>query len=328
MRPITDKAFLFRTFPVDPRRRVKFDPDVPVRFTLYQSEQTVCEILGGYNTSNSYNLMDYFVSRWFEIASSKWSQITGTSYPKRFSFEDINRLKSLSPILTYSTEELLQINNSLAEIFNRFRDYIVFEDVGDREMRKHPSLARLSSKELYNVIDRTSQAEIRTTYPLRIIKGSKYKTHLGWFNRLNADNSPWSHIYGYQLLSERRGTDGRIIERNYRFVFNTFLGVLIIHNTICKGWWDVNLGLYGVSADAQLLYRYLIIVGSRSKNNLISYVGHRLARREKQKRRLIVSIESILNELVAAELLSKFEISEGNKNYLSFEINKKKTNRG
>ena len=110
----------------------------------------------------------------------------------------------MTPILKYSDQELFKIKDNLIEVVKYFEDYIIFEKISDREMRRHPSLQRLSSKELYNVIERTSQAKIKTHYPLRVLKGSKYKSHFGWFNLLNADNCPWSHIFKYRLLSEER----------------------------------------------------------------------------------------------------------------------------
>ena len=116
------------------------------------------------------------------------------------------------------------------------------------------------------------------------------------------------------------------MERVYKFVFNTSLGIAMIHNAICGGTWSINPNLYQVSGDAQLLYRYLVITGSRGKNHRVDYIGHRLGWREKQVNRLTASIESLFSELLNAGLIVGFEKSTGNLGSCLFhyEIRKKK----
>ena len=86
-------------------------------------------------------------------------------------------------------------------------------------------------------------------------------------------------------------------ERIYRFGFNSWLGLAMIHNTICGGYWTVNTKLYEVSGDAQLLYRYIVISGARTNNQRIDYLGHRIGLRETQKGRLNEMIKCLLKEL-------------------------------
>jgi hypothetical protein len=97
-----------------------------------------------------------------------------------------------------------------------------------------------------------------------------------------------------------------VIERIYKFGFNDLIGLGMIHNTICGGTWSVNSKLYIVSGDAQLLYRYFIISGSRSKNHRIDYIAHRIGYREKQKSRLIKCIGRLFEELKQVELIKSY----------------------
>jgi hypothetical protein len=115
-------------------------------------------------------------------------------------------------------------------------------------------------------------------------------------------------------------------ERFYRFGFNSLLGLAMIHNTFCGGSWSVNPKLYQLSGDAQLLYRYVVISGSRMVNNRTDYIGQRIGLREKQKRRLAGMVESLLKELQVAELIENVKISlNAKRNYLcSFGIAKSK----
>ena len=83
MRVLSDKGIQFRTFPVIPRKRVKFDEDVPVIYTEFGSNNEVFKCQGGFFTHNTYRLLDFFVSYWFEIASKNWMQKVGSKYPKK-----------------------------------------------------------------------------------------------------------------------------------------------------------------------------------------------------------------------------------------------------
>ena len=69
MRTLSDKAIQFRTYPVISRKRIKYDPETPVEFTEFESTVPAFKCLGGYFSHNTYRLLDYFTSHWFEIAS-------------------------------------------------------------------------------------------------------------------------------------------------------------------------------------------------------------------------------------------------------------------
>jgi hypothetical protein len=312
VRHIADRGILWRTFPVMPRKRVKFDPETPVEFTLFQSNEVVFRCLGGFFTHNSYNLLDWFASYWLEIASRKWRDKFGEDYPKTFKGGQIDNLSKLTPISSSSREGFLGLRENFFEIAPHFEDYAFMPQIADSIMREHPSLKRLSSSKLSRVIDRTSRARIKTIYPVRVVDGRKGGRRFGWFYASNlGDSDPWSELFRYRLLDEKRGKDGRVTERVYRFGFTGLIGVLMIHNTICGAFWEVNPGLYGVSPDAQLLYRYLVVAGSRIGKNRLDFIGYRIARRERQEKRLTRALERILGELVDAGLLEGFEVTRG-----------------
>jgi hypothetical protein len=309
-----------------PRKRVKFDEKKPVVFIEPGSDLPVFKYLGGYFTHNSYRLLDYFTSHWFEVARKKWTQEFGGKYPKNFGGKALEKLAVLTPMFNGNGSSSVQLENDLLDLCRSMQDYAIIEEVSDRQMRKHPSLKGISSAELFEIIKKTSKARLKTNYPVRSLKRKGKKTFIGWetWSNLN-DTASWSKLFDYRLLDEKKGADGRIIERIYKFGFNTPLGIAMIHNTICGGFWSVNTNLYQVSADAQLLYRYLVITGSRKKNNSAEFIGYRIGWREKQKKRLASRLEALFQELCEAKLITSYVLSSNcQSGYLfSFEIGKR-----
>jgi len=329
MRVVTDKGIHFRTFPVIPRKRVKFDPEETIEYSLFGSDEVVFKCKGGYLTHHSYNLLDYFTSHWFKTAAKKWAIKFGEKYPKKLDYQHIENLKRLTPILDYAREDLFDLKSDLIELVHELKDYVFIEKISDAEMRKHLSLKGITSRDLFHVIDRTSKVKLKAIYPIKIIKGLKNKKFLGWFNNVDIEsNSTWSGLFKYRLLDEKTAKDGRIVERIYKFGFTELLGVLMIHNTICAGFWDVNPAVYNLSQDAQLLYRYMVIAGSRIKKNRLDFVGHRLGRREKQPKRLAESLEPVLREVENSGLIKNVDITSGGKKcyYCSFDVVKREKN--
>jgi hypothetical protein len=279
-------------------------------------------------------LLDFFVSYWFEIASKDWMQKFGSKYPKKLYGQNVENLTALTPMLKTDYEDSRQLQSDLIEVCQALRDYVIIDEISDIEMRKHPSLQGISSVNLLNIIEKSSNTKLKTMLQLRMIKGNKKKPYLGWSNLSILDESaPWSKLFDYRLLDGRKGNDGRVIERIYRFGFKSLLGIAMIHNTICGGFWSVNPKLYQVSGDAQLIYRYLVITGARWKNNSIEYIGHRIGWREKQKSRLCSRLKPLFEELCTAGLINSYNLLPCNRNsYMySFEIknkgSKKKTGR-
>jgi hypothetical protein len=328
MRALSDKAIQFRTFPVIPRKRVKFDQNETVNFTEFNSKNILFQCEGGFFTHNSYRLLDYFTSYWFEVVCINWTKNFGGKFPDKITKENIDNVMAMTPISTSTDNGLLQLTDGRIELFQRLKNYTLIEEISDIEMRRHPSLKGITSSGLNEIISRTSQVKLKTIYQIRSIKENKKRKYFGWITFSNlSDQAPWWSLFDYRLLDERKGKDGRVIERIYKFGFNSSLSLGMIHNTICGGTWGMNPNFYKVSGDAQLLYRYLVITGSRRKNNRVDYIGHRIGWREKQKKRLVDRIGWLFTELQEANLILSFEIS-GNKyrGYLiSFEFSKRST---
>lgn len=325
MRTLTDRGILWRTFPVIPRKRVKFNPDEPLEFTLFESNDPVFRCLGGYFTHHSYNLLDWFVSRWDEIAGRIWIEKFRQDRPSSLK-NQLEYLPKLTPILSWRKEQLFELNQNLPELFQHFQNLAIIPQVSDLEMRKHPALERLSSKGLNEVIERTSKVKIKTIYPIRILDPKQKRFE--WFYEINLkDTDPWSHLFEYRLLEEIKSQSGKVNERIYKFGFTGLFSLLMIHNTICGGYWNMNPKLYQVSEDAQLLYRYLVIAGSRNQVNRLEYVGHRLGWREKNKKRLAEAFKPILQELVELGLIQGFNIfvQKGKKYFCSIDVGKRKS---
>lgn len=311
MRALTDKGIMFRTFPVVPRKRVKFDPEVAVVFSEFGSENAAFQCRGGYFTHHSYRVLDYFVSHWFEIARRNWTAKFGGQYPTKYFGDSLKNLTELTPILNMAGNGSLNLEHDLLGLCQSMVDYVVIDSLSDRVMRSHPSLKGISSEALKNVIDRTADARLKVIYSVRTIKSIKNRQVLGYSNWSNlGDDQPWSKIFDYRLVDEVKGADGRILERVYKFGFMNPLGVAMIHNTICGGSWSVNQALYQLSSDAQLLYRYLVITGSRRKNNTAEFLAHRLAWRETQKARIIQRLKNLFEEMLKAGLIQNYEAIE------------------
>ena len=322
MRSLTDKAIQYRTFPVVPRKRVSFDENAPVITSLFESDTPIFKCQGGYFTHHTYNLLDFFVSDWFKTFNGKWRMKYGSNFSNKIESQTIERLSEISPILQMKQIEIGELANQRIDHFQQLRDYTIIEEISDVDMRKHPSIGKLSSSNLSKVIEKSSNTRIKTEYPLRVIKEKGKRKILGWKTVTNiSDHLPWSSLFEYRLLEEKTGNDGRVNERIYKFGFNDLFGMTMIHNTICGGTWSVNPKLYSVSGDTQLLYRYLVIAGSRFKNHRIDYIGHRLGYREKQKSRLTRCIRRLFEELEDAGLIKNFECQNNShgKIYFSFE---------
>jgi hypothetical protein len=307
MRILSDKAIQFRTYPVVPRKRVAFDEDTLVNFMSFGSDAPVFKCLGGYFTHYTYNLLDFFVSSWFEIFNRKWTEMFGGNFPKKIDDQVIARLSELSPMLQMNHINAVELTDHRIDLYQQLKDYTVIPEISDADMRKYPSLKGISSAKLYEVIEKSSRVKIKTDYPMRVVKENGKRKMLGWISLTNlTDRAPWSKLFEYRLLTEKKALDGRVIERIYKFGFNDLIGLGMIHNTICCGTWSVNPKLYTVSGDAQLLYRYLIIAGSRSKNHRIDYIGHRIGLRENQKSRLSRCIERLFEELKQSRLIRSY----------------------
>ena len=321
MKILTDRGILWRTFPVIPRKRIKYDPTVPVEFCLFESNDPVFKCLGGYFTHNSYNLFDWFISYWHEIGVKKWIELFREDYPLVFRKNHLESLMRLTPILRYKKDDLFELRNNLPELFHHFQDFGRFE-VSDLAMRSHPSLQRLSSRELHDVIEQTSNSRIKTIYPIRVLDTGRRGKPFAWFYEMNLkETDSWWQPLSYRVIEEIKGKDGRINERVYRFQFADLLPILMIHNTLCRAFWTVNPNLYGLSPDSQLAYRYLIIAGARLKYHRVDFIGHRLGRRERQAKRIASALNPLLQEIENAGLLSKFTQSTLDRKYFfSFEV--------
>jgi hypothetical protein len=322
MRSLTDKGLQYRTFPVFPRKRVIFDEGAPVITSLFESDIPIFKCQGGYFSHHSYRLFDFFVSYWFEIFTRKWKEMFGGNFPKKIDDQVIERLSELSPILRLNKFDASVFTDHRIDLFQRLGDYTIITAISDIEMRKHFSLNGLSSKKLFEIIDKTSKARIKTEYPMRVVKEKGKRKILGWESINNiSDLLPWSSLFEYRLLKEKTGKDGRVNERIYKFAFNDLIGMAMIHNTICGGTWSVNPKLYNISGDAQLLYRYFVITGSRSRNHRVDYIGHRIGWKEKQKSRLTRCIRRLFEELKESGLILSYDCQNNShrKIYFSFE---------
>ena len=213
MRILSDKAIQFRTYPVVPRKRVTFDEDTPVDYMSFGSDAPVFKCLGGYFTHYTYNLLDFFVSYWSEIFNRKWVEMFGGNFPKKIDDQVIQRMSELSPILRMNHINTVELTDYRIDLYQQLNDYTIIPKISDVDMRKHQSLKGLSSSKLHEVIDKSSRARIKTDYPLRVVKENGKRKMLGWNSLANLrDQAPWSKLFDYILLTEKKARDRHVIE--------------------------------------------------------------------------------------------------------------------
>jgi len=311
LKTLTDKGINYSTFPTRDGKRFGNNSTVLSEFKLFNSIVVVCQVYGIFD-HNTHRLLDFIISYWAEIVKRNWLQDFNESYPTTFKKNNMEKLIRFDSLLRLKDEEQITLHEHMIDHLLKFKDYIEIEAISDRTMRSHPALKSLSSKTLYRIIDNTAHVNIKTRYPIHIVKNN----YLGWYlNSRPEIDTPFSKLLQYRLLEEKKAKNGRVIERVYRFKFTSHLNMLMIHNTICGGTWNVNPNLYCVSGDAQLLYRCMVIGGSRRLNNSIEFISHRMGWKEKQAGRQVRSIERLLNELINFKLLKDFEIvTNGRKN--------------
>ena len=142
---LSDKAIQFRTYPVIPRKRIKYDPETPVEFTDFKSSVPSFKCLGGYFSYNTYRLLDYFTSHWFEIASRQWTEEFGGNIPKALAGHDLDRLKLLSPLFGNCSADGVDLTSDIFGLVRGYNDYITINAISDRQLRKHPTLHGITS---------------------------------------------------------------------------------------------------------------------------------------------------------------------------------------
>ena len=121
MKILSDKAIQFRTYPVVPRKRVTFDEDSPVDYRSFGSKVPVFKCLGGYFTHHTYNLVDFFVSYWFEIFNRRWMEVFGGNFPKKIDDQLIQRPLELSPILRMNQFDTAELTDYRIDLFQQLK---------------------------------------------------------------------------------------------------------------------------------------------------------------------------------------------------------------
>ena len=160
--------------------------------------------------------------------------------------------------------------------------------------RQLPFLKKYSSKQIWEMIVRTSECKFKMKLPIRFFEKGKYHNY-PYVNAHCASNL--FTLAGVNASSTAK--NGNILERDYEIRFDTFLGYFFIQNSI-SCYTDLLPGhFYEMSSYAQLFYRLLILPYYNGTKIPISL--------EEIKARLVLKSENFMCRKVVGRILDELE---------------------
>jgi len=160
--------------------------------------------------------------------------------------------------------------------------------------RQLPFLKKYSSKQIWEMILRTSECKFKMKLPVRFFEKGKYHNY-PYVNSNCASNL--FTLVGVNASSTAK--NGNILERDYEIRFDTFLGYFFIQNSI-SCYTDLLPGhSYEMSSYAQLFYRLLILPYYGGVKIPISL--------EEIKARLVLKSENYMCRKVVGRILDELE---------------------
>jgi len=120
--------------------------------------------------------------------------------------------------------------------------------------RTFPIFKKYSSKQIFELIKKTSECRFQFNYPIRLYDGKKYSNFEYTLPRCT---SRLFQVTDHQV--SRISKDNKILERYYEITFDTFLGYFYIQNLLSCYMDLLPIHFYQMSDYAQLFYRLLIL---------------------------------------------------------------------
>lgn len=200
--------------------------------------------------------------------------------------------------LSHVDKEFGKIKNPLMILLN------------DGNLRKElPFLRKYSSKQISNMIIRTSQCILWMNYPICFYNGKQYQLfpfgNFGYSSRL----------FTLEIINESKVSKNKnVLEREYRIRFDTILGYMFMQNMV-SCYMDLLPGkFYEMSDYAQLYYRLFILsyfpnkkTGRTPKNPIfIDEIRKRLVLKTKDTSIVRKIIKRILDELVRYNFIKDY----------------------
>ena len=216
------------------------------------------------------------------------------------SIED-REFEFVTPLNPINQNDDHAIETNTATIKNR-RIYSIAID--DNHFRRATGL-KMSSKEIFNLLDKTSNAKFKLPFPV-IVKNSNGKETIHKMNN-------FSRFFEMNEVVTKVRKDGVVQSRIYEIEFATFLGELFVNNLLSKHNDRVDLRFYRLPANAQLFYRrFLLHINFFTKPLNLETIVNGLGLQDKNKITLTKTIEkNILEPLIRDNLISSYEISQG-----------------
>lgn len=172
----------------------------------------------------------------------------------------------------------------------------------DRHLKKQlPFLKRYSSKQICEMIQRTSECELALNYPIRFFDGKKYQNFP--FNNFKIRCTFFTLVDVKKTSMSRHG---HVLEREYEIRFDSLLGYFFVQNSV-SCYTDLVPGkFYLMSEYAQLFYRLLILpFYGNAKNPLsLAEIKHRLVLKA-DNYMVRKTVKRILDELEANSLIKE-----------------------
>ena len=188
-----------------------------------------CSISNGYWGAKNYRVMDAL--GYMFLLKHGGDRLPENAEPL---FNDLVEIQQRESQLNGCAENVLTGN---------IKHYIRFDD---DHFRQYTGL-RMSSTEIKNLLLETSRVEFKLTFPVRCkATGAKENTHLmNYYSRF--------FELGYEDLIIK--SNGIVLKRRYRVVFNTLLGELTVNNLLAKFNDPIDVRLYLLPDSAQIFYR-------------------------------------------------------------------------
>jgi hypothetical protein len=150
-----------------------------------------------------------------------------------------------------------------------------------------------TTKRLFELINRTSNCQLRMYFPFVQFEDGQYKKH----QFVNRECS--SSLFRFRILSSEKASNGNILSRKYQIIFDTLLGFFFMQNVLSCHTSLLPGHFYNMTEYAQLFYRMLI---------LPYYNGKKIPMSLKEiKARLVLKSDNSMSRKVVMRILEKLE---------------------
>ena len=160
--------------------------------------------------------------------------------------------------------------------------------------RQLPFLKKYTSKQIWEMIVRTSECKFKMNLPIRFFEKGNYHN----FPYVNSNCA--SNLFTLVSVNASKiAQNGNVLEREYGILFDTFLGYFFVQNCI-SCYTDLLPGhFYEMSCYAQLFYRLLILPYFNGAKIPMSL--------EEIKARLVLKSENYMCRKVVSRILDELE---------------------